>query len=66
MIISFRTSYSNILIKIVNDLPRFNSRVGKILWRMDRLPTTVFMGFSDGSDGKESACDVRDLDSSLG
>ena len=27
------------LIEILNDLPRFNSWVGKFLWRMDRLPT---------------------------
>ena len=66
MIISFRTSYSNILIKMVNDLAQFNSWVGKILWRMDRLPIAVFMGFPDGSDGEESACDVRDLDSISG
>ena len=29
----------------------------------DRLPTAVFLGFSDGSAGKESACNVRDLGS---
>ena len=45
----------------MNDLLQFNSCVGKILWRMDRLSTTG--GFPDGSEGKESACDVRDLDS---
>ena len=31
----------------------FNSWVGKILWRMDRLPTPVFLGFPYGSAGKE-------------
>ena len=30
-------------------------------WRGDRLPTPVFLGFPDGSAGKESACNVRDL-----
>ena len=35
--------------------PQFDSWVGKICWRRDRLPTPVFLGFSDGSDGKESA-----------
>ena len=30
-------------------------------WRRDRLPTPVFLGFPDGSAGKESACNVRDL-----
>ena len=29
----------------------------------DRLPTAVFLGFSGGSVGKESACNVRDLGS---
>ena len=51
---------------MVNDLAQFNSWVGKILWRMDRLPIAVFMGFPDGSNGEESACDVRDLDSISG
>ena len=29
----------------------------------DRLPTLVFLGFSGGSAGKESACNEGDLDS---
>ena len=33
----------------------------KIPWRRDRLPIPIFMGFSGGSDGKESACKVGDL-----
>ena len=37
------------------------SRVGKICWRRDRLPTPVFLGFTGGSAGKESACNVGDL-----
>ena len=36
--------------------------VGKIHWRKDRLPTTVFLGFSCGSVGKESTCNAEDLD----
>ena len=36
---------------------------GKICWRRNRLPTPVFLGFPDGSAGKESACNVGDLDS---
>ena len=28
----------------------------EILWRRDRLPTPVFLGFPGGSAGKESAC----------
>ena len=43
--------------------PWFNSWVGKICWRRDRLPTPVFLGFPDGSVGKESACNVGDLSS---
>ena len=41
--------------------PRFHSWVGKILWRRDRLPSPVFLGFSGGSVGKESACNAGDL-----
>ena len=43
--------------------PHFNSWVGKIPWRRDRLPTPVFWGFPCGSAGKESTCNVRDLGS---
>ena len=45
----------------VQETPRFDSWVGKIPWRRDRLPTPVFLGFPGGSAGKESACNVRDL-----
>ena len=34
----------------------FDSWVGKIPWRRDRLPTPVFLGYSGGSDGEESTC----------
>ena len=37
--------------------------IGKIPWRRDRRPTPVFLGFSGGSAGKESACTVGDLGS---
>ena len=37
---------------------QFDSWVGKIPWRRDRLPTPVFLGFPGGSAGKESACNV--------
>ena len=43
--------------------PGFDSWVGKILWRRDRLPTPVFLGFPCGSAGKESACNAGDLGS---
>ena len=39
------------------------SRSGRLPWRRDRLPTSVFLGFPSGSSGKESACNVGDLDS---
>ena len=38
--------------------PQFDSWVGKICWRSDRLPTPLFLGFPCGSAGKESACSV--------
>ena len=46
--------------------PRFNSWVGKICWRRDRLLTLVFLGFSFGSVGKESTCRVETWVLSLG
>ena len=46
--------------------PWFNSWVGKIHWRRDRLSTQVFLGFPCGSTGKESACSAGDLDSISG
>ena len=39
----------------------FNSWVGKICWRRDRLPTPVFFSFPCGSAGKESTCNAGDL-----
>ena len=41
----------------------FDSWVGKIPWRRDRLPTPVFLVFPGGSDGKESACNAGHLGS---
>ena len=43
--------------------PRFNSWVGKIHWRRDRLPTSVFLGLPCSSASKESACNAGDLGS---
>ena len=45
---------------------RFDSWVGKILWRKDGLPIPVFLGFPCGSAGKESACNMGDLGSIFG
>ena len=41
--------------------PWFDSWVGKIPWRSDRLSTSVFLVFPGGSDSKESACNAGDL-----
>ena len=41
--------------------PWFDSWVGKIHWRRDRLPTPVLLGFPCGSAGKESTCNAGDL-----
>ena len=46
--------------------PWFDFWVGKILWRRDRLPTPVFLGFPGGSAGEESACNAGDLGSIAG
>ena len=40
--------------------PQFDSWVGKIHWRRDRLPTPVFLGFPSGSAVKESSCNAGD------
>ena len=40
---------------------QFDSWVGTISWRRDRLPTPVFLGFASGSVGKESFCNAGDL-----
>ena len=41
--------------------PWFNSWVGKIRWRRNRLSAPLFMGFPCGSAGKESACNAGGL-----
>jgi len=41
--------------------PQFDSWVGKICQRRDRLPPPVFLGFPCGSAGKESTCNAGDL-----
>ena len=42
---------------------QFDSWVGKIPWRRDRLPTPVFLAFPGGLDGKESSHNAGDLES---
>ena len=46
-----------------NRRPRLDSWVRKILWRRDRLPSPVFLGFPAGSAGEESPCNAGDLGS---
>ena len=43
--------------------PQFDSWLGKIRWRRDRLTTPAFVGFPGASAGKESACSAGDLGS---
>ena len=54
---------ASLIAQLVKNLPamQFDSWVGKIHWERDRLPTPVFLGFTCGSAGKESACNVGDL-----
>ena len=40
--------------------------LGLEIWRRDRLPTPIFLGFPGGSDGKESAQNAGDLGSIAG
>ena len=50
----------------MQETPGFDSWVGQICWRRDRLPTPIFLGFPGGSAGKESTCNVGDLSLILG
>ena len=59
---------ASLVAQLIKNLPavqetRFDSWVGKIRWRRERLPTPVFLGFPGGSDCKESACSAGDLGS---
>ena len=63
---TWTTNLRLLLAQLVNNPPamqetRFDSWVGKIPWRRDRLPTPLFLGFPCGSAGKESTCNVEDL-----
>ena len=60
--------WASVVAQLVKNLPlkqetHFDSWVGKIPWRRDRLPTPVSLGFPDSSVGKESACKAGDLGS---
>ena len=43
--------------------PGFDLWVGKVPWRREWQPTAAFLGFPDGSAGKESSYNVGDLGS---
>ena len=60
-----RRSWASLVAELVKGPPamqeaQFDSWVGKIPWRRVRLPTTVFLDFPRGSDGKESAYNAGD------
>ena len=59
-------SWTSLVAQLVKNPPTMHETLvqflgRKIPWRRDRLPIPIFMGFSGGSDGKESACSVGDL-----
>ena len=56
----FSGTWASLIAQLVSTC---NPWVGKILWRRDKLPTPVFLGFPCGSAGKESTCNVRVLGS---
>ena len=57
---------ASLIAQLVKNLPAmqepwFDFWVGKSLWRRDRLPTPVFLGFPCNSAGQESTCNAGDL-----
>ena len=63
--------WASLIAQLVKNLPamqetQFNSWVGKIHWKRDRLPIPVFCGFPCSSAGQEAACNVGDLGSISG
>ena len=59
---------ATLIVQLVKNPPAmrrswFDSWVGKIRWRRDRLPTPVLLGFPCGSGGKGPACNLGDLGS---
>ena len=49
--------------QLIENSPAIQETPVQFLGQKDRLPTPVFLGFPDGSDGKESTCNVGDLGS---
>ena len=64
-VLSFKCSWHFLLLR-PEGLSLVAQLVRKILWRRDRLPTPVFLGFPGGSNYKESACNARCLGSTPG
>ena len=58
-----QTFIKRVLMHLQFRRPQFDSWVGKMGWRRDRLPTPVFLGFPCGSAGKESTCNGGNLGS---
>ena len=59
-------SRASLVAQLVKNMPARQETPVQFLGQEDslkkgRLPTPVFMGFSAGSDSKESACSVGDL-----
>jgi len=60
--------WASLIAQLVKNLlqcrrPWFDSWVGKIHCRRDRLPTPVFLDFPGGLAGKDSTCSAGDLGS---
>ena len=58
---------ASLVVQLVKNLPAMQDTPVQILsqedlWRRDRLPTPISLGFSGGSDGEESSCNAGDLD----
>ena len=57
-------AWATFVAQLVKNPPAMQeTAVGKMPWRRDRLPTPVFLGSPGGSDSKESAFNVGDLES---
>ena len=59
---------ASLIVQLVKNSPamqetQFDSWIGKIHWRRDRLSTPVFLDFPCGSAGEEYTCSVGDLGS---
>ena len=65
--VAHNTTWASVIAQLVKKIhlqcrrPWYDSWVRKIHCRWDRLPTSVVLGFPDGSASKESSCNVGDL-----